>query len=154
MASKQPMSIIDGLLIVCILGLITLLVYVIWEPGQMMAQHENMKWESRARMSALRTAEIQYFNSQGRYTADLDSLISFSQNSLSKTTQDSLYTKLYIGPFSFDSLRFSPLNHLPYQISVNDTSQVRRYQITCPDGFGSVSSLTNPDEHNKASWEQ
>jgi hypothetical protein len=29
-----------------------------------------------------------------------------------------------------------------------------RYSITDPDGYGYVSSLTDPDEHNKASWEQ
>ena len=46
------------------------------------------------------------------------------------------------------------MKRLPYEIAINDTSAIKRYQITDPDGFGYISSLINPDEHNKASWEQ
>jgi len=154
MAQKQPFGIIDVILIVIILALTSVLWYVIWSPGQQLAYQENMKWESRARMSALRTAQIEYFNATQHYSSDVDSLIMFVRDSLPQPRIDSIFVRLYIGPFHFDSLQHSPMTLLPYQIIVDDTSTVPRYQITDPDGFGYISSLTNPDEHNKASWEQ
>ncbi len=154
MASRQPFGIIDGALILAIVGLSFLLVYVIWEPGQVMAKKENMKWESRSRMSALRVAQQQYFSARQKYTANIDSLLLFINDSIPATRRDSLFTPLYLEAFNLDSLRFAPLSHKPYELAVDDTAALPRYQITCPDGFGYVSSLTNPDEHNKASWEQ
>lgn len=154
MSKGQPFSWIDALLIIGIIGLTFGLWYVIWSPGQEMTRQMNMKWESRARMSSLRTAQINFYNAKGHYTRDVDSLILFVQNDMSEGTRDSLFTKLYMTAFSADSLRFSPLGHVPYKVEVVDTAAIARYMITCPDGFGYISSLTNPDEHNKASWEQ
>jgi hypothetical protein len=154
MAHKQPYGIVDVLLIVVIIGLTFGLWYVIWSPGRQLAREEDLKWESRSRMSALRTAEIEYFNSRMKYTSDVDSLLMFVQDSLPKNRVDSLFTKLYLTRFSFDSLLHSPKTLQPFIIAVDDTSTVPRYSITDPDGFGYISSLSNPDEHNKASWEQ
>ncbi len=154
MPSRQPFTYIDALLTAAILGLTVLLVYVIWEPGQILARMENYKWESRSRMTSLRTAENQFFKSKGRYTTDMDSLLQFVQDSIPAARRDSLFTNLYLTAFHLDSIRRSPMGWLPFILSVNDTSTVPRYLIECPDGFGSISSLTNPDEHNKASWEQ
>lgn len=154
MAHRQPFGIIDAGLILVIIALSGALIWVIWSPGQELARQEDMKWETRARMSALRTAQIEFYNAKQRYTANLDSLLQFAQDSIPAARRDSLFTKLYISAFSFDSLRFSPMKRLPYEIAVNDTSAIKRYQITDPDGFGYISSLLNPDEHNKASWEQ
>ncbi len=154
MSKGQPFSWIDALLILGIVGLTFGLWYVIWSPGQEMARQTNMKWESRARMAALRTAQINFYNSKGHYTRDVDSLVTFVANDMSDATRDSLFTKLYLTAFYPDSLRFSPLGHQVYKVEVVDTSAIPRYMITCPDGFGYISSLTNPDEHNKASWEQ
>ncbi|MBE0645293.1 MAG: hypothetical protein IH600_14510 [Bacteroidetes bacterium] len=154
MAHKQPFGIVDVLLIVVIVGLTFGLWYVIWSPGRELARQEDLKWESRARMSALRTAQNEYYSSQKRYTANVDSLLMFVQDSLPKNRIDSLFTKLYLTGFSFDSLRHAPKSLQPYIVAVNDTSAVPRYSITDPDGYGYISSLSNPDEHNKASWEQ
>jgi hypothetical protein len=154
MAHKQPYGIVDVLLIIVIVGLTFGLWYVIWSPGRQLAREENLKWESRSRMSALRTAEIEYFSMKKTYTADVDSLLMFMQDSLPKSRVDSLFTKLYLTKFSFDSLRHSPKTMQPFLIAIDDTSAVPRYSITDPDGFGYISSLTDPDEHNKASWEQ
>jgi hypothetical protein len=156
MAHKQPFGIVDAVLVVVILGLTYVLFRVINDPGQQLAQEENMKWESRSRMAALRTAQIEYYGAKQRYMADIDSLLSFVQDSLPAARVDSLFTgsKLYMGAFSFDSIRVAPKSHAPYLISVDDTSQVRRYRIEDPDGYGYISSLTDPDEHNRASWEQ
>ena len=156
MAHKQPFGIVDAVLVVVIIGLTYVLFRVINDPGQQLAYEENMKWESRARMSALRTAQIEYFGAKQRYTADIDSLLSFVQDSLPGARADSIFskTKLTLSAFSFDSIRVTPKSHTPYLLSVNDTSQVRRYQIPDPDGYGYISSLTDPDEHNRASWEQ
>jgi hypothetical protein len=152
--SKQPFNYIDALLIAATVGLTALLIYVIWEPGQVLAKIDAYKWESRARMTALRTAEVQHFKGTGRYARDLDSLLTYVRDSIPAERRDSLFTKLRFTRFRLDSLRNSPMGHLPYQLLVNDTSAIHRYTITCPDGFGYIGSLSNPDEHNKASWEQ
>jgi hypothetical protein len=154
MAHKQPFGTVDVLLIVVIVGLTFGLWYVIWSPGRELARQEDLKWESRSRMSALRTAENEYYSAKMKYTADIDSLLMFVQDSLSQTRVDSLFSKLYLTAFNFDSLRYAPKSRQPYLLVVDDTSAVPRYSITDPDGFGYISSLTNPDEHNKASWEQ
>lgn len=154
MAHKQPFGIMDVVLIIVIVGLSFGLWYVIWSPGRQLAREEDMKWESRSRMAALRTAQIEYFNIRKTYTADVDSLLMFVQDSIPQQRVDSLFSKLYLTAFSFDSIRHSPKTLQPYQIAVDDTSSVPRYSITDPDGYGYIGSLSNPDEHNKASWEQ
>ncbi len=154
MAHRQPFGIVDIVLILIIVSLTAALWYVIWSPGQQLAFKEDMKWESRARMSALRSAQIEYYSGKQRYAKDIDSLLLYVQNEISETRRDSIFTRLYITSFSFDSLRHSPMKLIPYEIVVDDTSAVPRYQITDPDGFGYISSIINPDEHNKASWEQ
>ncbi|MBN1448893.1 MAG: hypothetical protein JXA28_13260 [Bacteroidetes bacterium] len=156
MAHKQPFGIVDVILIVVILGLTYVLFRVINDPGQKLAFEEDMKWESRARMSALRAAQVEYFSIMRSYTADIDSLFIVLQDSMPQNRFDSLFTmsSLYLTPFNFDSVRHAPKSQQPYEIAVDDTSEVPRYRISDPDGFGYVSSLTDPDEHNKASWEQ
>ncbi len=154
MAHKQPFGIIDALLIVGIIFLTGFLFWTIWNPGQEMAKADNYKWEARARMSMLRIAENQYFATKATYTSNMDSLLEFCSDSIPATRQDSIFTKLYLTQFHFDSLRKSPRNQLPFTLAVVDTMELPRYQITDPDGFGYVSSLTDPDEHNKGSWEQ
>jgi hypothetical protein len=154
MAHKQPFGIVDVVLIVVIIALTGALWYVIWAPGRQLAYQEDMKWESRARMSALRSAQIEYFNHKQTYTSHIDSLLLFMQTEVSPGRRDSLFVRLHVSRFSFDSLRHTPMSLLPYEIVVDDTSLVPRYRISDPDGFGVVSSISNPDEHNKASWEQ
>ncbi|MCB2205476.1 hypothetical protein KQI65_12080 [bacterium] len=156
MAHKQPFGIVDAILVVVIIGLTYVLFRVINDPGQQLAHQEDMKWESRSRMSALRTAELEYYGKTKTYTADLDSLIMFVQDSLPAGRVDSLFTstRLYLGPFQWDSIKTAPMSGQPYMLAVDDTSAVHRYRIEDPDGFGYISSLTDPDEHNRASWEQ
>lgn len=156
MAHRQPFGIVDAILIVVILGLTYILFRVINDPGKQLAMEEDMKWESRARMSALRTAEVEYFSFKRTYASDIDSLFIVLRDSMRPTRFDSLFTdtKLYLTKFSLDSVDHTPKSQRPYEITVDDTSAVARYRISDPDGYGYVSSLTNPDEHNKASWEQ
>lgn len=154
MASKQPFNIIDVVLIVGIVGLSFLLVYIIWEPGRMLAQMEDFKWESRARMNAIRIAEQQYYGRYETYTANMDSLVYFVQQEMTAAQRDSLFPKLYLYAFNADSMRFAPMSRATYELAIDDTTSIPRWMVTDPDGFGYISSLTNPDEHNKASWEQ
>lgn len=154
MATRQPFNIIDGVLILAIVGLTFLLFYVIWEPGQVLAKMEDYKWESRARMNSLRIAQQQYYNAKETYSDDMDSLIIFVRDEIDPAYQDSLFQSLYLYKFNLDSIRFAPLSHTVYELAIDDTTSIPRYQVTCPDGFGYIGSLTNPDEHNKASWEQ
>jgi len=155
MPQKQPFGIVDIVLIVVIVALTGLLVYVIYKPSAELAKQENLKWESRARMTHLRTAELQYYQRNKNYLSDIDSILIFIRDSLSAEVRDSLFPKLYTGRFVIDSLRHSPRSLQPYVIMVDDTSsKVPRYRIDDPDGYGHISSLDNPNEHNKASWEQ
>lgn len=154
MATNQPFNIIDAVLILAIAGLTVLLIYVIWEPGQAMAKAENYKWESRSRMSAIRVAEQQYYNKKQTYSADIDSLIIFVNDSIPQVYHDSLFSALYLSSFHPDSMRFAPMSRNPYKLAVDDTTSIPRWLVTCPDGFGYISSLSDPDQHNKASWEQ
>ncbi|NOY05081.1 MAG: hypothetical protein GXO82_00355 [Chlorobi bacterium] len=155
MPQKQPFGIVDFVLIVVIIALTGLLVYIIYKPSAELARQENLKWESRARMTHLRTAELQYYHRNKDYLADIDSILIFIRDSLSAEQRDSLFPRLYTGPFVIDSLRHSPRSLQPYIIMVDDTSsKVPRYRIEDPDGYGYISSLEDPTEHNKASWEQ
>ena len=76
------------------------------------------------------------------------------QDSIPKAVTDSVFTDFYQSPFGWDSLKRAPLSLQPYEIQIDDTSKVARYVITDPDGFGYIGSLTDPDQHNRASWEQ
>lgn len=154
MAHKQPFGIVDIVLIIGILALTAGLVMTIYLPGQKMAEEENFKWQARNRMSLLRTAENQYFSVNRRYARDIDSLISFVRDSIPAGLRDSLFNKSANESFTYESMRISPKSGKPFILAVCDTAAIPRYQITDPDGFGYVSSLSNPDEHNKASWEQ
>ena len=135
--------------------LVALLVYVIYEPYQRMLASEASKKESRARMMNLRTAELYFIGATGYYTGSLDSLLSFVRtDSTMLAVRDSVFKPLRHGQFSIDSLKFSPRTHQPYKLSVDNSMAIKKYLLECPDGYGSIGSLTDDSRINKGSWEE
>lgn len=133
--------------------LFALLVYVIYEPYKIREAEEFYKRESRARMLNIRAAELQYINRFFRYNTSLDSLVTFIRDSLiAKGADKGVFVPLSNGLFVPESLLHSPKSFLPYKLAVNDTSRIKKYLLECPDGYGSIGSVTDDSRVNKASW--
>jgi hypothetical protein len=149
--SKPKGSIILKIVIVLLLAL---LIYTIWEPFEIVRQEDSNQRESRLRMSNIRAAQMFYFRNHDTYVRDLDSLVYWIQtDSLVMAKSDSLFSPLVKSPFIPESLRFSPKSHQAYRMLVDDTSATKRYLIECPDGYGSIGSLTDLSLLHRASWE-
>jgi hypothetical protein len=148
---KPRGSIILKIIIVLLLGV---LVYTIWEPFEHVRVEEQNMQESRLRMSNLRNAQMFYHRQYSTYQSDIDSLLRWIQtDSLVVAKSDSLFKPLSDGIFEPESLRFSPRSHQTYSIAVDDTSSTKRYLIECPDGYGSIGSLTDVSMLHRGSWE-
>jgi len=162
---------------------IVLINIVWWEPMDVYETEAYSKKESRLRMDNLRQAEILFQKKFGRYTDNADTLINFIKTDKSvleiRTKKDTLtgrvrdpFVKLTGGELFADSLKLSPKTFKPYLIQVdtsviNDTVRAgnrilridkketigTRYYIECPDGYGTIGSLTEEAYKNTASWE-
>lgn len=138
MNSKNEPWYIHAVLYVVILVLVFILVQVaIIQPEEVVAREKYFKYESRARMSNLREAEILFQKKKGYYTDNLDSLITFlktEQVVIDLMTKPDSITKKIKNPFKeltsavfspkvADSLRRSPKSYQLFKIAV-DTSEV------------------------------
>ncbi|MGH2568649.1 MAG: hypothetical protein ACRDGA_09935 [Bacteroidota bacterium] len=138
-----------------IVVLFALLVYVVYEPYKIRAEEEQYKRESRLRMLNIRAAELQYINRFFRYNTSLDSLVTFIKDSLvASGLEKEIFHPLSSGLFAPESLLHAPKSLRPYRLAVNDTSRIKKYLLECPDGYGSVGSVTDDSRVNKASWEE
>ncbi|MCI0705960.1 MAG: hypothetical protein L0Y80_00560 [Ignavibacteriae bacterium] len=136
-----------------IVALLALLVYVVYEPYTIKAEEEAWRAESRARMLNIRAAQLQYINRFYRYNSSLDSLVTFIKDSLISTNPwQTYFVPLEGGEFSPESLLRSPKSGQPYQFTAVDTTRIKKYELICPDGYGSIGSLTDDGRVNKASW--
>lgn len=134
--------------------LLAALVYVIYEPYKIREQEEFYKRESRLRMLNIRAAQLQFINRFFRYNTSLDSLVQFIKDSLvAKGSIEGIFLPLSNGAFVPESLLHSPKTFRPYVLAVNDTSRIKKYLLECPDGYGSIGSVTDDSRVNKASWE-
>jgi hypothetical protein len=148
---KPRGSIVLKIVIVLLIGV---LVYTIWEPFDIIRTQDQLRTESRLRMSNIRNAQMFYFAQHQTYQRDLDSLIYWiTTDSLVIAKQDSLFKPLQTGEFIAESLKFSPQSHETYILEVDDTSTTHRYYLECPDGYGFVGSLTDVSQLHRASWE-
>jgi hypothetical protein len=140
---------------VIIVILLAVLIYVIYEPYKIREQEEFYKRESRTRMLNIRAAQLQYINRFFRYNTSLDSLVQFIHDSvMAKGSWQGIFLPLSNGLFVPESLLHSPKSLRPYELSVNDTSRIKKYLLVCPDGYGSIGSITDDSRVNKASWEE
>ena len=137
-----------------IVVLVGLLAYVVYEPYTIRAAEDAYRAESRARMLNIRAAELQYINRFFRYNSSLDSLVQFINDSLLTTgSWQQYFVPLEGGGFSPESLLRSPKSGRPYQFTAVDTTRIKKYELVCPDGYGTIGSLTDDGRVNKASWE-
>lgn len=143
--------IIQGVLAVVILGLAYFLYLSITEPYKVVEEQQAMTERTRARMSNVRTALINYDRREGRYPHTLDSLHTYVlQDSFMVAGRDSIF-----GPeVNVDSLVYSPRTGRRFEYSVNDTSNIRIYLLEDPDTNDRIGS-ERPDvtRINAASWE-
>jgi hypothetical protein len=150
---QQPKgSIVNKIIIALLLGA---LIYVIYEPYQIRKQEDLYKRESRLRMLNIRTAQLQHISKFYRYNSSLDSLVQFVKDSiLAQGLANETFKPLSHGTFAVESLLYSPKSHRPYTFSALDTTRIKKYYLECPDGYGSIGSLTEDAKINKASWEE
>jgi len=148
---KSKGSILFKLIIV---ALIAVLIYVLYEPFQIREREDGFRRESRARMTNIRTAQLQHINEFGRYAPSMDTLIAFVNKEISTGALTiEAFKPLVFSPFVSESLYYSPKSHLPYVMTSIDTTVIKKYLLECPDGYGSIGSLTDDSRINKASWE-
>jgi len=171
---KSEPAYIHIILILIIVGLTYLLIQVaILEPQRVLEQERYFKEESRLRMLNLKQLELLYKEKTGKYTDSFDSLFAlFRKDPNISSKADSLFRPLSNGQFVLDSLRWSPKSHTEYILKIDSTLQVDSvftksgrflrmdttlvkgeiYYIECPDGYGSIGDLTNPNKVNQTSW--
>ena len=133
-SKSDPWYIHTALYLVIAILTILLIKVAIIDPRAYVATEKYNKTESRLRMDNIKEAEILWEKKKGKYTDNLDSLISFVKydpmvDSV-KTAFDSLTMKianpfkpLSNGEFVPESLKYSPKTHSIYILQI-DTSVV------------------------------
>ena len=164
MKKRDPWYINAGLYIVIIILALILVKVAIIDPKNAVETIEFYKNESHLRMKNLKEGEILWEQKHGRFTGDLDSLITFiktdpmvdsvmnAYDSLSKRNANP-FVALSSGSFTPESLYFSPRTHQKYFLEVDttvaaDTVVNRRGQITRIDSIttmGNLYYLEDPD---------
>lgn len=149
--SEQIRIGIQAVLVVVILGLAYFLYYSITEPYERIERQQQITEQTRARMSNIRTALIDYERDSTNFPDSLDLLVNhLRQDSLLSNAQDSLFG----GPINPDSLLFSPRTGERFQYAVSDTGQVETYLLEDPDTDDHIGTLSgDPTQTNSASWE-
>jgi hypothetical protein len=120
-------------------------------PYEEIRRQKQITEDTRTQMQRIRTALIRYEAVNGRFTADLDSLVMFIQSdSLYQVAGDSL-----LGPdFDLSSLAMSPRTGNRFILSVNDTSRVQTYLLRDPDTNDRIGTeLPDVTLLNASSWE-
>ena len=142
---------IQAVLVVVILGLAYFLYQSITEPYDRIERRQQITENTRARMSNIRTALIDYERDSAAYPDSLNLLLQHMRNdSLLSTRQDSVFG----GPVNLDSLFYSPRTGNRFQYTVSDTGRVETYLLEDPDTDDQIGTLTgDPTRANAASWE-
>jgi len=142
---------IQVVLVFLILGLSYYLYYSITEPFDRIERQQQVTEETRARMSNIRTALIDYERDSTSFPDSLLVLRAHIQNdSVLSTSQDSVFG----GPINLDSLFFSPRTGKQFQYTVNDTGRVATYLLKDPDSEDQIGTLEpDPTRTHAASWE-
>lgn len=144
-------TVLQLFLIVVIIALSYWLYRSLTEPYKVIEEQQRITDVTRTHMQKVRTALIRYEAVNGRFTADLDSLVMFlRQDSLYQAAGDSL-----LGPeFEIDSLPFSPRTGNRFLLSVNDTSRVHTYLLEDPDSDDRIGTeLPDVTLLNASSWD-
>jgi hypothetical protein len=164
MTKSQPWYIQYGLYLAIIILAIVLVKVAIIDPKNAVETQEYYKTETHLRMKNLKEGEILWQLKYGKFTANLDSLVSFIKtdpmvdsikNAFDTLTQKSAnpFVPLSTGQFTPESLYFSPRTHQRFLVSVDtavsaDTVVNRRGQITRIDTtttMGNLYMIEDPD---------
>jgi hypothetical protein len=142
---------IQAVLAVAILGLAYYLYYSITEPYERIERQQEITEQTRARMSNIRTALIDYERDSTDFPDSLDVLMKHIQgDSLLTNAQDSVFG----GPINLDSLFYSPRTGNRFLYTVSDTGRVETYLLEDPDSDDEIGTLSgDPTQTNAASWE-
>jgi len=142
---------IQAVLAVAILGLAYYLYYSITEPYERIERQQEITEQTRARMSNIRTALIDYERDSTGFPDSLDVLMKHIQgDSLLTNAQDSVFG----GPINLDSLFYSPRTGNRFLYTVSDTGRVETYLLEDPDSDDEIGTLSgDPTQTNAASWE-
>ena len=134
-SKPEPWYIHAALYAVIAILVFVLIKVAVLDPKEVVAVEKYNKQESRLRMKNLKEAEILWFQKNGKFTANLDSLILFIKNdpyvdsvrnafdSLSRRPADP-FVPLSSGEFIPDSLGRTPKSNLPYMLQVDASQQI------------------------------
>ena len=106
---------------------------------------------TRQRMSNIRTALIQFEQSNDSFPDSLNALLEFiRQDSSMQANRDSIFG----AQFEPDSLLYSPRTGKRFQYAINDTGRVETYLLQDPDSDDQIGTLSGDvTQTNSASWE-
>lgn len=182
-SNQDPWYVHAGLYAIIIILTIILIKVAIIDPRDIVAAEKYNRAESRLRMTNLKEAQILWDKKHGRFTDNLDSLITFlnspfvdsvrgSFDTLTMRSADS-FVELSHGEFTPESLFVAPKSRERFFVAVDTTISVdsvfttrnrflrvdstkkigTRYLIEDPDGYGTIGSLESDALKNTASWE-
>lgn len=142
---------IQVVLAIIIIGLSYFLYRSITEPYERIQRQEQLTEQTRARMSGIRTALIEYERDSTTYPDSLDLLLPHVQRDSSLQVE---YDSLFGNDFVIDSLLYSPRTGKRFQYAVNDTGEVETYRLDDPDSNDHIGTLSGDvTQTNAASWE-
>jgi len=139
-----------------VLGIVIIvLAYFLYQsitaPYDRIERRQEITEQTRARMSQVRTALVDYERDSATYPDTLNLLLQHIRNdSILSTRQDSVFD----GPVDLDSLLYSPRTGKRFQYAINDTGRIQTYLLEDPDTDDQIGTLTgDPTQANAASWE-
>jgi len=149
--SEQIRIGIQVVLGILIVGLSYFLYYSITEPYNRIERQQEITERTRARMSHIRTALIDYERDSTSFPDSLNVLVNHIQkDSILSTRQDSVFG----GAINLDSLLYSPRTGKRFRYNVSDTGRVETYLLEDPDSEDKIGTLSgDPTQTNAASWE-
>ncbi len=168
LTKKEPWYIHVPLYIIILILTYLLIEVAIVQPDAIMKKERHFKNESRLRMTDIKEAEILWQKRFGKYTGNLDSLITFiktDSNVIKMETAIDTITKksknpfvaLTSGEFTPDSLYFAPKSHRYYILQVDTNQSVdtvinrwgRIVSIDTTISMGNRYLLKDPDGYGK-----
>ena len=126
----------------------------ITEPYQVILREERATDMTRQRMDHIRQAMIRFEADSSRFPMTLDSLVMYvKQDSAVRADAEDLFGTSF-DSFNPDSLPFSPRTGERFELTVNDTSQVKTYLLEDPNSEDYIGTTAGDvTQLNAASWE-
>ncbi len=145
-------SIVLKLVIVLLVGV---LLWVLYEPYQIREREDRYRRESRLRMLNIRSAQLKHIELRGGYSGSISELVEFIKAGLATDTiKVAMFKPLTDGAFVPESLLYSPKTWKPWELSIVDTTTIKKWYVEDPNGYGFIGTLSDDMKVNKASWEE